>query len=592
MTQKTTKKMTQKELIEEMFDKGILLNEELLDKHQQTLDNSIIQKLELEEDLLVLNEDYTSLLGKPSLVDWYEIDKLRVDAEKERDDELYQTQLQEFANSQLTVSSLASSFPHLESSNSAPTSILSSSSPLTNHPEVVFHDEDLNFQQSELSSVSLSSNLSDSLNLSNLPNNYSPSSVTIVISYLNIPHKYAVEDFTHFFLSRYRFLENILRHRKELAGTLAIKRILQKNEKEKVSLIGIVRNIGETKKGNLVLTIEDLSGEIKVIVSKNKTEMLAAAKDLVVDEVVGLSGTYYDKIIFVDSLIWPDVPQDHEMKKSPVEEYVLFLSDIHVGSKLFLKEEFDKFLHWIRGQSGNEEQRQVAQKVKYIFIAGDLVDGVGIYPSQQEELELDEISAQYAAFTELVKQIPLDKQIIICPGNHDCVHLAEPQPAFYQEFAPGLFNLPNVSLVTNPALVNIGKTADFSGFDVLMYHGYSFDYYVANVESIRSQGGYHRADLIMKFLLKRRHLAPSFKSTPYYPAHKEDPLLIKTIPDFFVTGHIHYSKQANYRGVTLISGSCWQGKTSFQEKLGHEPEPARVPIVNLQTRQIKVLRFG
>ena len=47
-------------------------------------------------------------------------------------------------------------------------------------------------------------------------------------------------------------------------------------------------------------------------------------------------------------------------------------------------------------------------------------------------------------------------------------------------------------------------------------------------------GGYHRADLIMKFLLKRRHLAPSFKSTPYHPSHKEDPLLIKKIPDFFV----------------------------------------------------------
>ena len=96
----------------------------------------------------------------------------------------------------------------------------------------------------------------------------------------------------------------------------------------------------------------------------------------------------------------------------------------------------------------------------------------------------------------------------------------------------------------------------------------------------------------MKFLLKRRHLAPSFKSTPYYPSHHEDPLLIKTVPDFFITGHIHYSKQANYRGVTMISGSCWQGKTTFQEKLGHEPEPARIPIVNLKTRQIKVLRFG
>ena len=105
-------------------------------------------------------------------------------------------------------------------------------------------------------------------------------------------------------------------------------------------------------------------------------------------------------------------------------------------------------------------------------------------------------------------------------------------------------------------------------------------------------GGYHRSDLIMKFLLKRRHMAPSFKSTPYYPSHTEDPLLITKIPDFFITGHIHYSSVANYKGITTISGSCWQAKTTFQEKLGHEPEPCRVPIVNLQTREIKVLRFG
>jgi len=95
----------------------------------------------------------------------------------------------------------------------------------------------------------------------------------------------------------------------------------------------------------------------------------------------------------------------------------------------------------------------------------------------------------------------------------------------------------------------------------------------------------------MKFLLKKRHLAPSYKSTPYLPCHLEDPLLIKKIPDFFVTGHIHYAIAGNYRNITTISGSCWQAKTSFQEKVGHEPQPARVPLVNLKTRKIKIMKF-
>ena len=95
----------------------------------------------------------------------------------------------------------------------------------------------------------------------------------------------------------------------------------------------------------------------------------------------------------------------------------------------------------------------------------------------------------------------------------------------------------------------------------------------------------------MKFLLQRRHLAPSHSSTPYLPETDHDPLVISKVPDFFVTGHIHKSVVSSYRNVSLICGSCWQSKTSFDEKMGHEPEPARVPIMNLQTRQIKILRF-
>ena len=279
------------------------------------------------------------------------------------------------------------------------------------------------------------------------------------------------------------------------------------------------------------------------------------------------------------------------MKKGPKEEYVIFLSDVHVGSKLFLQEEFNRFLKWIRGEAGSDTQRNIASKVKYLIVAGDLVDGVGIYPAQFDELSFPDIKEQYVEFARLIKMVPKHIQIIMCPGNHDAVHLAEPQPSFQREFSEAIFDIPNVSLVTNPSIVNVGKSDGFEGLNILLYHGYSFDYYVANVNSIRTSGGYKRSDLIMKFLLKRRHLAPAFTSTPYHPSHKEDPLLIKKIPDIFITGHIHYCSVGNYKGVTMISGSCWQGKTDFQEKLGHHPEPARVPIVNIKTREVKVLKF-
>jgi DNA polymerase II small subunit len=492
-----------------------------------------------------------------------------VDAEKNRDEELYQTQLQQFRQVSLSTDEqkqeISSIEAELEDDGSS-------------------FDAEASVEEPKLDVVD-NQQIQEETEITN-------NKVTIVVSYENKPYKYQVKDFGNYFVTRYRFLESLLRGRQELRQTMAINRLFGKNEKENVAIIGIVQDRRETKNGNLMITIEDPTASMKVLVTKSRKDIYDAAKDLVVDEVVGINGVYGDKIIFADNIVWPDIPITNDLKKGNEEEYVIFLSDLHIGSKLFMKEEFDKFLRWIRQEAGSDEQRDIASKVKYIIIAGDLVDGVGVYPSQQEELEIDDIYEQYREFVKLISKVPKHIQIIACPGNHDMVHLAEPQPAFYQEFAPELFELPNLSLVTNPSLVNIGKTEDFEGFNILIYHGYSFDYYVANVESIRMEGGYHRSDLIMKFLLKRRHLAPSFGSTPYHPSHQEDPLLIKTIPDFLITGHIHYSKVANYKGVTMISGSCWQATTSFQEKMGHKPEPARVPIVNLKNREVKILRFG
>ncbi|MBI2667004.1 metallophosphoesterase [Candidatus Woesearchaeota archaeon] len=576
----------EQELISTLFEKGILVNKEVLHKK---IEQSLTEKLQDEQDLLVLNEDYLQVLyHDPFIIDWYEMDYYRVAVEKERDDGLYQSHLQKIQHTTLSLQSTSqvSASSSSSTSTSTSTSVEIPNNPISHFPEKNFSSEE-DFLETTISLKKGTSLLGDPL----LPRiKIITPQVSIVISHQNIPKDYEIKDFTSLFISRYHYLESILRQRQELQQPLPIHRILQKKEKETVSFIGLVQEKNITKNGNLLLKIEDPTGIISLLVSKEKKELFALAKDLVLDEVVGIQGMHQGTIVFAEQLVWPDIPVG-ELKKGEKEEYAIFLSDLHIGSKLFLREPFQKFLEWLKGNLGNEQQKAVAQKVKYILISGDVVDGVGIYPSQEEELAVTDIKAQYHEVSSLLNEIPHDKQIIMCPGNHDVVHLAEPQPAFYKEYIGKLTELPHVTLVSNPSLVTIGKTPTFSGFDVILYHGYSFDYYVANVDSIRLGGGYHRADLIMKFLLKRRHLAPTFRSTPYYPGHKEDPLLIKKIPDFFATGHIHYCCVANYKGVTLISGSCWQDKTSFQEKLGHDPEPARVPLVNLKTRETKIMRF-
>lgn len=415
--------------------------------------------------------------------------------------------------------------------------------------------------------------------------------VVVDFSYQGENRKREVQDFVDYFNNRLTSIEKLLKQRQEITNQISIKHILPKRDKESLSLIGIVTQKDMTKNGNLMLTVEDKTGSIKVLVNKNKPDVFKESLDIVLDEVIGVVGVNGDKIVFANDIIWPDIPTV-ELKKSQDEVYAAFLSDLHVGSTNFLPEDFEKFLHWINGKLGNDKQKEIASKVKYIFVIGDLVDGVGIYPGQEDELTIPDIYDQYKKCTELLKKIPSHIHLIVCPGNHDAMRVAEPQPPLQKQYCAPLYELPNVTMVSNPALVNIHSSPDFSGFSVLMYHGYSFDYYVAEVDSLRNKGGYDRADLIMKFLLKRRHLAPAHTSTLYIPDVKTDPLVIEKVPDFFVSGHIHKSISANYRNTTLICGSCWQSKTGFQEKVGHHPEPSRVPLVNLQTRDVKILKFG
>jgi DNA polymerase II small subunit/DNA polymerase delta subunit B len=95
---------------------------------------------------------------------------------------------------------------------------------------------------------------------------------------------------------------------------------------------------------------------------------------------------------------------------------------------------------------------------------------------------------------------------------------------------------------------------------------------------------------IMKYLLKNRHLAPTHTSTQYFPS-EEDGLLIKEVPDIFVAAHTHKSGISVYNNVLIISTSCWEAMTPYQEKFGNEPDHCKVPILNLKTRAVKILDF-
>lgn len=416
--------------------------------------------------------------------------------------------------------------------------------------------------------------------------------VIILKTYKDRAKKREVQDFVSYFRTRYNMLKDILINRPELQNTTSINRILNKKDRNNVAIIGLVKEKRVTKNKNIIINVEDLSGNINILVNKDRRELFEITKDIVLDEVIGVTGVNSNDIIFVNNIFFPDIPTNNKLKKIDREEYVIFISDIHVGSKVFYKKNFLKFINWLNGNDGTEEQKEIAKKVKYLFIAGDLVEGVGIYPDQYQYLEIPDIYQQYEEFVSLIEKINKDVQIIIIPGNHDAVRIAEPQPVISKEIAPKLHELENVTMLTNPSMVNICRSENFPGFNVLLYHGFSFWYLGENVESIRTNGRLERADLLMKFLLQRRHLAPSHTSNQYIPDINQDPLIIDYIPDFFSTGHIHDTAVINYRGVTAIGCGCWADQTEYWDKRGMVPDPCKAFLVNLKTREIKILNFS
>jgi len=426
---------------------------------------------------------------------------------------------------------------------------------------------------------------------SELRNDENYSSVIILKDYDEDSKKRGVNDFVEHFKLRYNLIKELLRGRQDMQNIISINRILAKKEKDPVSFIGMVYAKKLTKNKNILLTLEDPTGSIDVLVNK-EGKAIENARNVVEDEILAVNGVNGGRVVFATQIIFPDVPLTKELKKCEDESYAVFVSDLHFGSKLFLKDDFMKFLDWINCKSGNFLQKRTSSKVKYLFIVGDVVDGIGVYPGQENGLVQRDVIQQYNTCAEYLGMVRKDIKIIISPGQHDSIRTAEPQPRLDKEFAYALHAMSNVILVSNPCLVNIHSKKDFEGFNVMMYHGASYHHYIDEIDSLRQSNAKDNPTQVIKFLLQKRHLAPTHSSTVYVPTIDTDPLFIDKLPDVIVSGEMHRSDVANYNNITLINCSCFQSKTPFEEKVGNNPSPSRVPVLNLKTREVKIINFS
>jgi DNA polymerase II small subunit/DNA polymerase delta subunit B len=102
------------------------------------------------------------------------------------------------------------------------------------------------------------------------------SNVQVVYNYSGLPKKRDVRDFSLLFKKRYYAVLNLLRGRKELANIVSISRLQGKAEKESVGFVGMVSEKSTTSNGHIMLTMEDDTGTIKVLISKKQYRTVSA----------------------------------------------------------------------------------------------------------------------------------------------------------------------------------------------------------------------------------------------------------------------------------------------------------------------------
>lgn len=381
------------------------------------------------------------------------------------------------------------------------------------------------------------------------------------------------KDFVAVFRDRLERLGSKLRGRFNHRPASAIQSMSGGSE---AAMVGLVNDIRSTASGHWLVELEDATGTFPWLVMKDR-EYADLVEELLCDEVLAMEGTLADDsgIAFVDSMSFPDVPRTYEPSTADRHVQAALISDVHVGSQEFMQDAWNRFADWLHTEE--------AQHVEYLLLAGDMVEGVGVYPDQDEELDIVDIYDQYEAFNEHLKRVPGDLDIVMIPGNHDAVRLAEPQPGFDER-------LRNIMSAHDPRIVSNPSTVTLEGVSVLMYHGVSLDEVIAELPE--EKANYDEPHKAMYHLLKKRHVAPQFGGHTRLAPEKEDYLIIEDVPDIFHTGHVHKLGFGKYHNVLAINSGCWQAQTDFQKSVNIEPDAGYAPIVDLDTLDVTVQKFS
>ena len=247
------------EIISRLNEEGYLVSKDFISNIPKNFDvvgflNLLKNKIKDNKEITVLNKDIllSVLKDKKTIeLNWGEFDESKALLEKGKDGEMYQT------------------FVDL-----------------------------LNYEASKkkLEKIMGSVGIEEEIEL--LEEEKTESNVIILKSHKEEAQKRSVDDFTNHFRKRFEILSNILKTRQELKEVISLNRLNGKKDHERICVIGMIIEKRVTKNDNILIRIEDFTGEIVAIINKNNSKIFLEAKDLCDDEIIGLLGPKNGDIIY------------------------------------------------------------------------------------------------------------------------------------------------------------------------------------------------------------------------------------------------------------------------------------------------------
>ncbi len=306
-------------------------------------------------------------------------------------------------------------------------------------------------------------------------------------------------------------------------------------------LIGMVQDTRVLHTNKFVIQLEDPESEIItncVMVQDSKS--FPEYRDIMRDSVIGISGVLPKNFrggnitaFWGKDVIRPSFSKIH-FKPTSEPHKLLFIADLHFGSKYFSRSIFAKLINFLNLRG---------EEINTIIIAGDLVDGVGRFSDQKQEILVHSLQAQYEGLATLLKEVPSHIQIIVIPGEHDATQTVLPQPGIDKQIGKTLLKLPNLKSYGNPLRFSI------EDLNFLVFHGQGNDMLFQK----HLQQEPTNLILGIQHLLEYRHLCPEYGSFNPLAPFRKDYLVIDKTPNIIISGHFHQAYFKEYKGVKIIT---------------------------------------